>query len=360
MNVTFSVPQFPQYKHTQGHDEYVKHELYMKRFQAYAVASLKMQVQSFEKAAEILAVGDGSRAIEVQMLKMGEVVTSLTTAANGIVERSTLAVEEEVAAMARNIRLDVERVVSESASETKTLLGSMRSEVVDGSADVCTERRTCGLDAGANVSAGKNNRRNRLRREKRRTKQSTSDEDATEVNSVQHDASGVAGRSEQAVVPEWRRRDPSASFHKGVFSGCPSTVQDSLRDSRAEMLIAKNKTAAAEAEAKRRQVEAKLKSRLLEEEVERSRLEHEKKMKVLRAEGAAPQGFAETIVTALETPSLSDGSISPDSSISVAEVHAKDRAIRLLISQCTEKNSELEKLKARIDKLERYNNNVAF
>jgi len=362
MNVTFSIPQFPQFKHTSGHDEYVKHENYMKRFQAYAVASLRMQVQSFEKAAEILAAGDGSRAMEIQMLKMNDVVSSLASSAEGIVERSTMAVDREINEVARSIRLDVERVVSESVSEVKSLLVSSRLDVGNDGPDVCAQRPTCGQDASANVAVGKNNRRNRRRRDNRKTKQSVSVVGESEADSVQGEADRSVGDSNQTsnVVPEWRRKDARGAFHKGAFSECPVDVQESLRDSRAAMLVAKNQAAAAEARARARQFDARLKSRLIEEEVERNRLEHEKKMKALRDEASSPQGFAETVVSALETPSLSDGSVSPDSSISVAEVHNKDRAIRLLISQCTKKNTELDNLKARIAKLEEYNNHAAF
>lgn len=361
MNVTFSVPPYPQFKNTSGHDEYVKYENYMKRFQAYSVASLRMQVQSFEKAAEILAAGDGSRAMEIQMIKMNDVVTALASSAEGIVERSTMAVDREINEVATSIRLDVERVVSESVSEVKSLLAPLQLDVGNDGTDVCAQRPTCWQDASANVAVGKNNRRNRRRRDNRKTKQSASVVDESEADSVPCETGRSAGAGGQTSesVPEWRRKDARAAVHKGVFSECPVSVQESLRNSRAEMLVAKNEAAAVEARARTRQFEAKLKSRMIEEEVERARLEHEKKIKALREETSVPRGFAETVVSALETPSLSNGSVSPDSSISVAEVHKKDRAIRLLITQCTEKNTELDKLKARIQRLEERNNNSA-
>lgn len=356
MNVTFSVPQFPHFRVAANRDEWTKHEVYMQRFQAYAVATVKMQVDAFDKAAKTIAEGDKSAAIELQMQKINGVVEALAASASGIVERSTIGVEQGLTDAVKNIRLDVEKMLSESVSEVKSVVESVKVVDSDELVDVCTARPACWQGAGADAPIGKNNKRNRLRREKRRNKQSASEGGAFGADSAQQSAKQAVGEeveNDEDCVPDWRRKNPGGAVHKGVFSECSDEIQKSLCETRAKMLIAKNKAVAAEAEARTRQAEARLQSRMLEEEVERSRLEHEKKLNSLRKELDPPQGFPESIISALETPSLSDGGISPDSSISVAEVHAKDRAIRLLISQCTTKNEEMEKLKAKLAKLER-------
>jgi len=155
----------------------------------------------------------------------------------------------------------------------------------------------------------------------------------------------VGAARESPVVPEWRRNGAGVGFHKGVFSECSQDTQLALRESRARMLIAKNEAAVVEAEERARKTAAMLKSRMIEENVEKERLELEKKMKVLRDSAAMPQGYCETVLSALATPSLSDGTISPDSSISSAEVHKKDEAIKMLVNQCDEQRKESEKTK---------------
>lgn len=152
---------------------------------------------------------------------------------------------------------------------------------------------------------------------------------------------------------DWRQKG-GVGVHRGVFSGCSEETQVGLRESRARMLIARNNAAAVDAEKQQRFSEAKLKSRMIEEDVERARLELQKKMVELRGstEDSIVGGFAETIASALSAPSLSDGSVSPDSSVSVAELHRKDQAIRMLVKDREEADQRIKALEAKFVELQ--------
>lgn len=98
-----------------------------------------------------------------------------------------------------------------------------------------------------NSGRGKNYERNRISREKKKKQKE---------NRRQR---GQSFRS----VPEWRRKSPveekglpmwDDSYRKGYFAECPKEVQDSLRESRAAMLVAKNKRDQAEYEKRAKQL----------------------------------------------------------------------------------------------------------
>lgn len=163
---------------------------------------------------------------------------------------------------------------------------------------------------------------------------------------------GVNGEAGFEAVPEWRRKDVRATYHKGAFADCSEVVQRKLRDSRALMLVAKNEAAVVEAEHRRRTVEARLKSRMVEEEVEKKRLVlAAENQKLLEAKLAKlPAGYAKTLCSmGLEsivgTPSLSSGSVSPDSSISVAELKRKEAALELMTVRIAELELKLSRQK---------------
>jgi len=147
--------------------------------------------------------------------------------------------------------------------------------------------------------------------------------------------------SQEDTTPEWRRKNPGAALHKGYFSECSEETQRGLRESRAKMLMAKNEALEAKAKMDAIRAKAAVKSRNVEQLAELNRLRTEAKLKVAMESKFGKDfesGFAETIVeNGLEgvcgTPSLSNGSVSPDSSISVAEVKKMERAIQKLTEE---------------------------
>jgi len=154
-------------------------------------------------------------------------------------------------------------------------------------------------------------------------------------------------------VPEWRRKDVRATFHKGAFADCSVEVQRELRDTRAKMLVEKNRVALVQAEQERRRLEARLQARMVEEEVEKKRLELVVENQRLQSARAAlqPAGYAETLCSlglesSVETPSLSLGSVSPSSSISVAELREREAATRALVAQVAELRLQVSKQEA--------------
>jgi len=160
----------------------------------------------------------------------------------------------------------------------------------------------------------------------------------------------------QSELPEWRRQGPRAPYHRSAFADCSVAVRTELRESRAKMLVEKNKTALVEAECNRRRMEAKLKCQVIEREVEAARLKAEAETNRLIAEKMAklPPGFAETIVSeGLESvftvpQSLSSGSISPNSSVSVDMVMKMENALTKMAVRLQELESKNEALEAKL------------
>jgi len=148
----------------------------------------------------------------------------------------------------------------------------------------------------------------------------------------------------QAFVPEWRRKDPKAAVHKGVFSDCSLAMQEQLRESRAKMLVAKNAAAAVRAEHDKRLLEAKMKSCYIEEDVDCQRLESKKKYERLTAEyyASRPAGYAETLLSCgVSVPSLTSNSVSPSSSASMAEFKRMQDALKAVLARVAELEGEL-------------------
>jgi len=107
------------------------------------------------------------------------------------------------------------------------------------------------------------------------------------------------------------------------------------------MMVAKNKAAAVKAEADMKVTQAKMESRVFELKVEAERLKldetREKSVKALL--DSLPEGYSSAAASfGVSVPSLSDGgSVSPRSSISVAEVNKMEK----LIAQLTARVAEL-------------------
>jgi len=166
---------------------------------------------------------------------------------------------------------------------------------------------------------------------------------------VAPDLGGSSGSASEGVIPEWRRQTPKAPFHRSAFADCSEQTRVQLRESRASMLLQRNEVAKLEAECNRRRLEAKLKCQMIEKEVETARLKAEAETKRLidLKMSFLPAGFAETVVSAgLESvftvpQSLSSGSISPNSSISVDMVVRMERTLQKLATENEELRSKL-------------------
>lgn len=81
----------------------------------------------------------------------------------------------------------------------------------------------------------------------------------------------------ESSVPEWRRKDVRAMYHTGAFADCSDATKKELRETRAQMLVAKNRAEASRAAHEQRRLDARLRCRLVEEEVEVARIETGKK-----------------------------------------------------------------------------------
>jgi len=155
---------------------------------------------------------------------------------------------------------------------------------------------------------------------------------------------------ESDFVPEWRRQSPRAPYHRSAFADCSDDVRRELRESRAKMLVEKNRVAVVEAECNRRRLQAKLNCQVIEREVETARLKAEAESKRLIDEKMAkmPAGFAETVVSAgLESvftvpQSLNTSSISPNSSVSVDFVVKMERTVESLAGKVNDLQAKLD------------------
>jgi len=341
MNVTFSVPAFPPFKGNLAGLEYQQHAQYMRRFENYACAALKCQVEAVSAVAEAFAKGNGAAQVELEMKRMREVVDGLVAAASGVVERATLAVETEMtqakAEIVVGVRSAVEAAVEFVEVDEPVVVSCCSAGVKDES--VCASVGGASGVAASAVGAktlenrAKRHRRAALRRERK-------------VN-------------EDESVPEWRRKDARASVHKGAFADCSDEVQKRLRESRAEMLVAKNRAAVVQAEHERQRTEARLQARVIEQEVECARLrgvaEYEKLAETHNKK--FPGGYTETLLSVglktmsdADMPSLTSGSVSPDSSISVAELKRKNDALIAMTAKIAE--LELKVMKKEKDERE--------
>lgn len=222
---------------------------------------------------------------------------------------------------------------------------------------------------GAVSGVGKHNKRNRARRGRAKASRRSTVEVASGVRQeaadglfqrrvvennlavvvAQRELARLSAGGESDGVPEWRRKAPKAAVHKGVFSSCSEVVQQELVDTRARMLVARNRAAEVKAEADRRRLEAQLGSQSIESEVEVRRLRMEKEYVGLAQSkhDAMSVGFAETVVSSglqsvISVPSLDgSGSVSPDSSVSVAMVKRMEGVISCLSAKLEESQKEL-------------------
>jgi len=118
----------------------------------------------------------------------------------------------------------------------------------------------------------------------------------------------------------------SCGSGKGYFSGCAGGVQRELRETRAQRYIAENRLRAAEAAEKAERLRLERATRLGEARFELKRQRVEVQLNNLREKrlGAVTTGWVESVVSGVEepvagTPSMSVGSVSPSSSMSVEQ-----------------------------------------
>jgi len=148
------------------------------------------------------------------------------------------------------------------------------------------------------------------------------------------------------TVPEWRRKDVRAPFHKGAFADCSTETQRELRETRARMLVERNKAEVVRAEHERRKMEARLSSRVVEQEVETARLRGlEDYEKLVKANNDRyPVGYVETLLSAGVQPSdvgfaSPVNSVSPSSSISMVELKKRESALVAVTARAIELES---------------------
>jgi len=160
-------------------------------------------------------------------------------------------------------------------------------------------------------------------------------------------------------VPEWRRKrgkvDECSEFRRredrmrlSKFAGCSKEVRDELLETQAKRYIEENKAAVFKSQEQSRRIAAGLKAGVPERNVEVQRLQLDKRMNKFAEEYMKDDDGVSRVKTVLSeglediiaVPVMSEGSsVSPDSSISVAQVN---KMIKLIHGQASE-NEELRK-----------------
>jgi len=308
-SIKFCVPAYPNFQRGLDVQERHRFDVYMKDFRTFATTALRAQTMV---AREAIEKGDLSAGVA----EMRNVARDFTAKAYACVERVSECSESEV---------NASRVayVGELAKLTQGLRGALEQCAGSSSGDESED----GV-ASVGPSVGPKTLVNREKRRKNRVRKLRKQE-----------AQGLASGEEE--VPEWRRKAPRALEHKGFFSGCARDVQEELVNTRAKMLSERNRAETAKVKLERVRAEARVKSRVVELEVDaqRMKLDAERKKAVEARLKELPAGFAETLVSVgvqSSVPSLESGSVSPDSSISVAEVERMEKAIETLTSTLTE------------------------
>jgi len=238
----------------------------------------------------------------------------------------------------------------------------------------------------SDVSGVKSNRqrkkeeRERRRKERRRQEKLKDGEEVCVADSVGEVMEGHREVGSQDGIPEWRRRGSVSSvkssergkfvsFEQGrkggrfksaevrrreermrlsKFAGCDESVKKELLESQAKRYIAENNAAVVKANEQARRVTAVLKAGVPERNVEVQRLQLDKRMNKLAEEYMKDDDGVSRVKTVLSegledviaVPVMAEGSsVSPDSSISVAQLN---KMIKLIHGQASE-NEELRK-----------------
>jgi len=202
--------------------------------------------------------------------------------------------------------------------------------------------------------------RERCRKERRRCEKLTSvcqDGSVVDSDSGSREKSVGVDEVDSGEVPEWRRKGKKKSLEVrrreerlrlSKFAGCDEAVRKELLESQAKRYIAENNTAVVKAEEQARRVSAGLKAGVPERNVEVQRLQLDKRMNKFAEEYMKDDDGVSRVKTVLSeglediiaVPVMSEGSsVSPDSSISVAQVN---KMIKLIHGQASE-NEELRK-----------------
>jgi len=207
IHLKISVPEFPEFKTGDAWSSDVRYSVYLNKFMTYAQTSIAAQVKVAVRAME-------SGGFESQKVEIKHMVEDVRLSMDALAEKAALCVAAEVQDVVRAVD-GMSKVVSEAVVEK----GSSDGLVVGS------------VDAGGAVSA-----KTLQNREKRRL---------ARLRKVRKQGKVCAGgESGSCSVPVWRRGasvEPSPVSARGFFTELDSSVQRELRETRAKLLIEKNK-----------------------------------------------------------------------------------------------------------------------
>jgi len=188
----------------------------------------------------------------------------------------------------------------------------------------CSEKQSVGeaaVETGG-VVYGKHHKKNVEARERRKLKKRMQRGCEGDVVAVVNPEVSACARSGEAEVLS----SVGSRGFPSYFGGCEEQLQVELRETRAKCFIEENKLRAARAAASVERMKLEQTTRLGESQFELRRQRVEVQLNNLREKrlGAATTGWVESIVSGVEesvagTPSMSVGSVSPSSSMSVEQ-----------------------------------------